>query len=76
MRIVVVFLKAGAVLGALVGIFLMFGKVAPIAESGRKPDFVLWYWGWIPVMAIFGAIIGAVLGGLAAAIATVSRPKT
>ena len=51
-----------AILGTVFGAFLMFSKTPPIAESGGKPDDVLWYAFWIPVMAIFGSIVGVLFG--------------
>lgn len=53
------------VLGAAFGVWLMFEKTPPIAESGGKPDDVLWYWFWIPIMGISGAIAGMGFGILA-----------
>lgn len=57
--------RAIAILGAIAGLFLMFTRTPPIAESGRKPDSVLWYGFWVPVMAVFGSMMGAGLGVLA-----------
>ena len=54
-----------AILGAVFGAFLMFTKTPPIAESGHKPDDVMWYAFWIPVMGIFGSIVGVLFGLLA-----------
>ena len=52
-------------LGAVGGVFMMFGKETLIAESGRKPDDVAWYSFWVPVMGIVGAIAGAAFGVIA-----------
>ena len=62
---IVRWVKRFAILGAVFGVFLMFGKETLIAESGRKPDYILWYWFWIPVMGIVGAFTGVGFGVIA-----------
>lgn len=53
---------AVALVGVAVGIWAMFERIPPIAESGRKPTEFWFYAFWIPFGAIAGAFIGVVLG--------------
>jgi prolipoprotein diacylglyceryltransferase len=57
---------AVAVVGVAAGIWAMFERVPPMAESGHKPTEFWFYAFWIPVGAIVGAVVGIVLGSVVA----------
>ena len=65
--------KACALIGLVLGVHLMINKVPPIAESGRKPEEILFYAFWVPVCGVAGTLLGLVLGTAAAGIAAVIR---
>ena len=53
-----------ALLGLVVGIWLMLEKAPPIADSGGKPDNLSFYAFWVPLMSIGLCLFGFVLGFL------------
>ncbi len=53
---------AVALVGVAVGIWVMFERVPPMVESGRKPTEFWFYAFWVPIGAIAGALIGIVFG--------------
>ena len=68
---------AWAVVGLLVGVLMMLGKVPPIAEPGAPGD--VWFYAfWIPlcwgVGALFGLLLGSLYACLLAAFELLSPP--
>ena len=53
---------AWTILGTIVGIRMMLGKVPPMAESGAKPDNLWFYAFWIPIFAVAAGVFGLALG--------------
>jgi hypothetical protein len=64
---IIPWIKRLAILGCVIGVVLMFRKETLIAESGWKPDDLLWYWFWIPVMGVVGGLAGVIVASLVAA---------
>jgi uncharacterized membrane protein len=61
---------AWAVVGLLVGVLMMLGKVPPIAEPGAPRD--VWFYAfWIPLGGGVGALFGLLLGLLYACLLAV-----
>ncbi len=52
--------------GFVLGLLLMFAKAPPFAESGHKPDDVMFYSFWVPICSVLGSMAGLALGTLSA----------
>jgi hypothetical protein len=59
-----------AVVGCIMGLLFMVGRVLPLAESGAKPSSVFGYVFWVPALtggaAAAGLAIGLIFAGLMA----------
>lgn len=53
---------AFALVGLAIGVWAMFERVPPMAESGRKPTEFWAYAFWLPIGGTFGALAGCAVG--------------
>ena len=62
LRTIVRWTIAFALVGLAVGVWAMFERVPPMAESGRKPTEVWAYAFWLPIGGTAGTLTGFAVG--------------
>jgi hypothetical protein len=73
LRVALAWARAWAVVGTLLGMLLMLGKILPFAAAGARPDSFLGHWFWVITLGLGAAAAGLGIGILHAGLMAVTE---